>query len=112
MDNFGPVDKLWIVKNFGSYPQLIHSGRKATSQSYPQLINRVMHSGIYATPQSYPQLMHRVIHIEKSVAYIQQNPVAKTGLGGRRPGPDFNYYVWSSPAITSEYTILGNGASI
>ena len=108
MDNFRPVDKLWIVKNFGSYPQLIHSGIYATSQSYPQLTNRVMHCGVYTTPQSYPQ----VIHIEKSVAYIQQNPVDKQGLGWILPALIYHYSDWSSPAITSEYTTLGNGASI
>jgi hypothetical protein len=56
--------------------------------------------------------MHRVIHIEKSVVYTQQNPVDKTGLGGTAPGPYYADYVWSSSAITSEYTIVGMGSSI
>ena len=67
-----------------------------------------MHSGIYATEK----VIHRVIHIEKSVAYIQQNPVDKQGLGWILPALIYHYSDWSSPAITSEYTTLGNGASI
>jgi hypothetical protein len=43
VDNFGPVDNVWIVKNLGSYPQVMHSGGNATQKSYPQLIHRVMH---------------------------------------------------------------------
>jgi hypothetical protein len=43
VDNFWPVDKLWIVKSAQSYPQVINSGAKTTPKSYPQLINRVMH---------------------------------------------------------------------
>ena len=55
-----------------SYPQVMHSGRKATEKSYPQVTNRVMHCGAYTTV--------RLIHIE-------QNPVAKTGLGWNFPAP-------------------------
>lgn len=39
MDNFWPVDKLWIVKNLRSYPQVMHSGGKTTEE----VIHRVIH---------------------------------------------------------------------
>lgn len=67
MDNFWPVDNLWIVNSAQSYPQLINSGRNATKESYPHVV-------------------HRVINIEYCVALEQQNPVDKTGFWLAVPG--------------------------
>lgn len=55
VDNFWPVDNLWIVNSAQSYPQVINSGAKTTRESYSHVI-------------------HRVMHIDYSVALEQQKP--------------------------------------
>ena len=61
MDNYLAVDNLWIVKNLGSYPQLVHCG-VYTTLSYPQLVHSVMHS----LSTGYPQLVLSYPHVIQS----------------------------------------------
>ena len=62
------MDNLWIVKNLGSYSQVIHSGIY-TTLSYPQLVHSVMHS-LYTLKvklhTGYPQLVLSYPHVIQS----------------------------------------------
>ena len=59
------VDNLWIVKNLGSYSQVIHSGIY-TTLSYPQLVHSVMHSVMHSLYTAYPQLVLSYPHVIQS----------------------------------------------